>query len=124
VAIAVVNGIAPCITSLVKLLPLKHLSKGSTRPIRFEAKKTRQKRKKTESEWFEANPPDENGHWHCYIPKHPQCPKALTRQTIVLEHNLSKARRKDLRYDIKNIFPACEFDNRDKGSMSAAEYLV
>ena len=95
----------------------------ATKPIRREAVKTREKRLATTAAWLEANPPDKNGHWRCYISKHPQCPKVLTRQTIVLEHNLSKVRRKDLRYDIKNIFPACSYDNAAKGSLSAEEYM-
>lgn len=96
----------------------------STKPIRKEAVKTRAKREKTTKDWFAANPPDENGEWLCYISKHPLCPRVLTRETIVLEHDLSKVRRKDLRYDISNIYPACTFDNAAKGSLSAAEYMA
>lgn len=97
--------------------------KRSTKPIRFEAVKTREKRKATEAAWFAANPPDRNGFWWCYISKHPLCPKRLTRETLVLEHNLSKARRKDLQFDISNIYPACRHDNKAKGSLSAKEYM-
>ena len=97
--------------------------KRSTKPIRFEAVKTREKRKATEAAWFAANPPDRNGFWGCYISKHPLCPKRLTRETLVLEHNLSKARRKDLQFDISNIYPACRHDNKAKGSLSAKEYM-
>lgn len=95
-----------------------------TKPLRKEAVKTREKRKATEADWFAANPPDQHGYWYCYISKHPQCPKRLTRETIVLEHNHSKARRKDLQFDITNIFPACAFDNKAKGSLSASEYMA
>jgi hypothetical protein len=98
--------------------------KRPTKPIRREAVKTRQKRIDTTAACYAANPPDPNGHWHCYISKHPLCPKILTRKTIVLEHNLSKVRRKDLRYDITNIFAACGYDNAAKGSLSAEEYMA
>lgn len=101
-------------------------SKGSHKPknrMRTESKKTTTKRLETREAWFEANPPDAQGHWHCYISKHPLCPRILDRQTINLEHNLSKARRPDLKYDITNIFPACSYDNKAKGSMSAEEYI-
>lgn len=94
-----------------------------TKPIRFEAVKTREKRLETTAAWFEANPPDKNGHWHCYISKHPYCPKILTAETIVLEHDHSKARRKDLQFDITNIHPACKYDNKAKGSLTAKEYM-
>lgn len=99
--------------------PLKRV----TKPIRFESEKTRTKRKQTEQDWHKANPPDKNGYWYCYISKHPQCPKRLTIETLVLEHDQSKARRKDLQFDITNIHPACAFDNKAKGSLSAKEYM-
>lgn len=95
-----------------------------TKRIRPEAVKTKAKRLATTAAWYEANPPDKNGNWHCYISKHPLCPKLLTRETIVLEHNISKVRDKTLRYDITNIYPACTFDNAAKGSLSAKEYMA
>lgn len=98
--------------------------KPATKPMRKEAVKTRQRRQATTMAWFEANPPDQNGHWRCYISKSPDCPKLLTKETVVLEHNLSKARRKDLQFDITNIFPACAADNKAKGSLSAEEYMA
>ena len=98
--------------------------KRSTKPIRFEAVKTRDKRKATEAAWHAANPPDKDGYWYCYISKHPACPKRLTIETLVLEHNHSKARRKDLQFDITNIYPACAFDNKAKGSLTAREYMA
>lgn len=94
------------------------------KPLRAEAVRTREKRKETEAEWFKANPPDANGFWYCYISRHTLCPKQLTVDTLVLEHNLSKARRKDLQFDITNIFPACSYDNKAKGSLSAKEYMA
>lgn len=107
-----------------KAIEVRTPIKRSTKPIRFEAVKTRDKRKATEAEWFAANPPDANGNWHCYISKHPQCPKLLTKETLVLEHDQSKARRKDLQFVISNIHPACAFDNKAKLSLSAKEYMA
>lgn len=101
-------------------------SKGYHKPkktLRKEAVKTKHKRQSTTTKWFKANPPDELGYWYCYIPQHPLCPKRLTTETINLEHDLSKARRPDLKHDIDNIFPACGFDNKAKGSKSAEEYM-
>lgn len=97
--------------------------KARPKPIRREAVKTRQKRLQTTEEWFAANPPDKDGYWHCYISKHPLCPKILTKDTIRLEHDLSKTRRPDLKHDITNIYPACDYDNEAKGSLSAEEYM-
>ena len=98
--------------------------KRSTKPIRFEAEKTREKRKATEAAWFEANPPDKDGFWYCYISRHPLCPKRLDRSTVVLEHDISKARNKSLQFVVSNIHPACAFDNKAKGSLSAKEYMA
>lgn len=94
-----------------------------SKPLRREAVKTRQKREATTEEWFRLNPPDANGEWDCYISKHPFCPKKLTVDTIVLEHDISKARDKSRQFDLTNIFPACTFDNAAKGSLSAKEYM-
>lgn len=95
----------------------------SKKPIRQQSEKSQGRHQRTRKAWFKANPPDENGNWHCYISKHPLCPKVLDKETITLEHNLSKVRRPDLRHDIGNIFPACAFDNKAKGSLSADEYM-
>lgn len=107
-----------------KPLATRTALKPPTKPMRHEAAKTRQKRVETTAAWFEANPPDANGNWHCYISKHPQCPKLLTRETINLEHDISKARDPKRKYDITNLYPACSFDNKAKGSMSAKEYMA
>ena len=98
--------------------------KRSTKPIRFEAVKTREKRKATEAEWHAANPPDKDGFWYCYISKHPLCPKRLTIETLVLEHDISKARNKSMQFVVSNIHPACAYDNKAKGSLSAKEYMA
>ena len=97
--------------------------KRSTTPLRKEAVKTRQKRQATTADWYAANPPDKEGRWLCYISKHPSCPVYVTRETINLEHNLSKARSPGTKYDINNLFPACSFDNAAKGSLTAEEYM-
>lgn len=94
------------------------------KPIKHESTATKGKRQQTAREWHEANPPDKNGLWYCYISKHPLCPKALNIDTLVLEHDLSKARRPDLIHDITNIHPACAYDNKAKGSLSAQEYML
>lgn len=93
------------------------------KPLRREAVKTQVERWETTAAWFEANPPDKDGLWYCYISKHPSCPGWLNADTLNLEHDQSKARRPDLIHDITNIYPACEFDNKAKGSLSAEEYM-
>lgn len=90
------------------------------RRMRRESPKTQQKRLETTEEWYRLHP---GPTWECYISKHPLCPKTLTKDTINLEHDLSKARRPDLKYDVKQIYPACSWDNEAKGSMSAEEYM-
>lgn len=92
--------------------------------MRREAVKTRQKRLATTAEWDAANPPDAYGYWYCYISKHPFCPKRLTIETLVREHDKSKARSPKDKYNIKGIYPACTWDNEAKGSRSAAEYMA
>lgn len=94
-----------------------------SKPMKHESDKARQKRRETAAAWDKANPPDENGQWLCYISKHPFCPKLLTRETLVREHDKSKARSPGDKHNIKNIYPACTWDNEAKGSLSAAEYL-
>lgn len=93
------------------------------KPLKREADKTRARRLLTTKQWHQENPPDKDGYWYCYIPKHPLCPKRLTSETLVLEHDQSKARRKDLQFIVTNIHPACSFDNKAKGSLSAEEYM-
>lgn len=95
----------------------------TTKPMRHESAKTRSKRLETTAAWDKENPPDANGYWYCYISKHPLCPKRLTVETLVREHDKSKARSPEDKYNIKNIYAACTFDNEAKGSLSAEEYL-
>lgn len=92
--------------------------------LRKEAVKTREQRLETTAEWDAANPPNKNGNWYCYISKHPLCPRVLTTETLVREHDKSKARSPKDKHNIKNIYPACAFDNKAKGSMSAEEYMA
>lgn len=101
--------------------PLKRASK----PMKRESRKHRKERQETNARWFEANPPPIDGmYWICYISKHPLCPYYLTRETVVPEHDKSKARYPGERHNIDQIFPACTFDNEAKGSLSAEEYLA
>lgn len=86
-------------------------------PIRQESEKARSKRTATSREWYRLNPPDENGTWICYLQISPRCPRILTRSTITLEHVKSKVRHPELKYDVNNLKPACEFCNKLKGSL-------
>lgn len=91
------------------------------RRIRSEATKTKNKRQQTTRDWFKANPPNEKGVWFCYLGIDKKCPNKLTRTTVRLEHVKSKARHQELKYDITNIKPACDYCNKLKGSLSADE---
>lgn len=91
------------------------------RPLRKESEKTTAKRTATSREWFRLNPPDPKGLWYCYLRISPQCPYKLTRSTITLEHVKSKARHPELKYDVTNLKPACEYCNKLKGSLDVEE---
>lgn len=87
------------------------------RPLRQESEKSKSKRTATSREWFRLNPPDARGVWYCYLQISPRCPIKLTRSTITLEHVKSKVRHPELKYDVTNLKPACEYCNKLKGSL-------
>lgn len=84
--------------------------------LKLESKKSRQKRGTTTGKWFGANPPDDNGYWHCYLQISSLCPKRLTRQLLTLEHVYPKVKYPELKYSIDNLKPSCSFCNKLKGS--------
>jgi len=79
----------------------------------------------TSKQWKIANPPDANGFWYCRVGG-----SALTDKRNVdalrlnLCHDLSRARRPDLAFDLNNIFPGCQRHNKEQGSRSLEEYLA
>jgi len=91
--------------------------------LRKESNKTKTKRQQTRHTWFDENPPNAKGVWICYLNIASNCHVQLTASTIRLEHDKSKARHPELKYDIKNIKPACDPCNKLKGSMSAEEAI-
>ncbi len=95
--------------------------KRSTKPIRRESVKKRSQRLKTSREWFEANPPNTEGLYICYLGISPLCPGKMTRGQTTLEHVHSKVRRPDLIFNILNIKPSCSFCNFCKQSKDIRE---
>lgn len=75
--------------------------------MKQESDKSRQKRLETSDKWFELNPPDEYGYWHCYLEISPNCPHRLTKATLELEHVKPKSKHAELKYDVNNLRPAC-----------------
>lgn len=82
---------------------------------------------KTKHEWKEANPPDFDGYWYCIVGG---C--ALTDGTsdnlggtyLTLDHDNSRSRSPEMRYDLTNLNPMCGKHNRRKASRSLQEYLA
>jgi 5-methylcytosine-specific restriction endonuclease McrA len=91
------------------------------KPIPVEAPKTKRRRVNTATRWFKKNPPDENGHWLCYLRISALCPGTLTRPLVTLEHVYPKKTYPQFRYTIRNIKPACTFCNKLKGSRTIAQ---
>lgn len=85
------------------------------------SEKTALREQQTKRHWFELNPPNEKGVWFCYLRIHPFCPYKLTRSTIRLEHVKSRARHPELKFDVTNLKPACDWCNRLKGSRDIDE---
>lgn len=81
----------------------------------------KKQRIRTANAWFKANPADENGFWYCYLQISISCPYKLTRRLVTLEHVYAKVRRPDLKYNVRNIKPACPFCNKLKGSRTVQE---
>lgn len=81
-----------------------------------ESNMARTQRIRTANRWFKENPPDENGYWYCYLQISVSCPYKLTRRLVQLEHVYPKVKRPDLKYNTRNIKPACPFCNKLKGS--------
>ena len=96
--------------------------KQSEKPMNKVSKKTAARKRASDKDWFENNPPDENGEWTCYLQIHPDCPIKLTKKTLVLEHFYSKTRRPDLKYVTRNKKPACDPCNGMKLSKGGDEY--
>ena len=93
-------------------------------PIKKESEKAKVKRIMTKRRWLKENPPDENGQWTCYLQISAYCLKKLTKYTLTLEHVEAKVRRQELKYNTKNIRPACSWCNKLKGSRSLAELAI
>lgn len=93
-------------------------SRRPRKAIRKVSKKTEQKEIDAKYAWFDANPPDENGHWFCYLMIHPLCPYVLDRSTITQEHVKPKQRYPELKYDITNRKPSCSPCNALKSGRS------
>lgn len=94
------------------------------KPIDKESAKTRRNREVTARKWFAIYPPDEYGHWECYLQISPYCPRVLTRATINLEHVYPKGKYKALRYIPENIKPSCRYCNQVKLSNTVSKLML
>lgn len=79
--------------------------------IRVESPKKKQARLRTMAQWFEQNPPDEDGKWACYLGISPYCLRVITRDQLQLEHVYPKNKYPALRYITSNIKPSCGYCN-------------
>jgi 5-methylcytosine-specific restriction endonuclease McrA len=71
--------------------------------------------KEFRAEWI-ANHTAPSGEWQCALQISPLCLRTLTRETITLDHKLSRSGNPKLRYNEDNIQPSCIFCNSLKGS--------
>lgn len=92
--------------------------KRSRKPIRSESAKNYIARVKTYHEWMKLNPPDNTGHWDCYLQISQLCLKRVTVETLTLEHVIPRSKRPDLKFDVTNIRPSCSFCNKLKSSQT------
>ena len=88
--------------------------------LRKEAIATKAKRTTTSTRWFNNNPPDKNGFYHCYLQISPYCLHRLTNKQTLMEHVYPKLKYPALRYEPLNLLPSCEMCNKLKGSNTIA----
>lgn len=50
------------------------------------------------------------------------CGISLNRETITLDHRISRGRAPELRYDFANLVPCCYDDNNRKGSLDHDQF--
>lgn len=70
-------------------------------------------------QWIKDNPPDHQGYWYCVIGN-----KALTIDSLTVDHDISRGRDQSKRREQRNLQPMCAYHNNAKGSLSTAEYLT
>lgn len=81
---------------------------------------------KTTNEWKKLNPPSHEGYYFCVV-GHSALSDGKS-DTIGglqfnLDHDDSRARRPDRKYDLTNLNPICPRHNREKGSRTLKQYL-
>lgn len=105
-----------CYQKANKPIKIKSYLPRSRKLIPAESKKAYSRRVQTYHKWMKANPPNSDGHWLCYLQISELCPKRLVRETLTLEHVITRSKAPELKYDITNIRPACGWCNKMKGS--------
>lgn len=50
----------------------------------------------------------------CYLQINKSCPRWMPRHVVTMEHVLSKTKYPEVKYNVINIMPACEFCNKSK----------
>lgn len=104
--------------SLQTKCPLCTHNKLSTNKPLKKMGKVGKKWVETRHEWLKKNANNSNT-WTCVVGG-----GLLVIDTVTLDHDLSRSRRPDLRFDHDNLKPMCLFHNTDKGSRSLEEYLA
>lgn len=66
---------------------------------------------KVRREWVKLNLPNHQGYYECYI-----CHIWIPANELTVDHIRSRSRNPELRYDIRNLAPACYECNNAKGS--------
>jgi hypothetical protein len=84
-----------------------------TKRLKPESAKHKANRQATNAKWFELNG---DGPWDCYLQVVPDCERTVTKETVNIEHPLSKARHPELRWNARRLKPACSPCNKFKGS--------
>ena len=78
----------------------------------------------TRATWIRNNPPNHQGYWKCYMPKHhPLCPIWLDKYDLTLDHVVARSRDKSKLFDQDNLQPASIYCNQMKGSRKLDELL-
>lgn len=74
---------------------------------------------KTRKRWIKDHPPTHEGYWFCVVGF-----KALDKDSLTLDHDVSRSRDPSLRHEGENLNPMCGYHNYLKGSKTLEEFLA
>ena len=102
----------------------KKLKQKQKKHLRPESKKHNSKRAVLSNTWHILNPPDYRGGYTCYLQISKNCPKWMAKAYTTLEHVYPKNKYPELRWNVLNIKPACEWCNAEKLSNTVYQLAV